>query len=685
VSWEPGQLDEVETVTITLQGIGTRGKEVDIEYPASMDWSLVQQDLGTRWDNLKTTAGDMWDSMNTLDQLAIITAPVPGLGDIVGVAADARMFIQEPESRTWINGALAGAGVVPLIPAASVAGNVADLGRKVLGKPVQRPVIDAWHGTPHQFPAERLVRNASDGTTRYIEGTVGQLPDVPDGFDLVEDFPQGRMRMDKLGTGEGAQAYGHGLYNADAEEVGRMYQENLSVGTGKQRALNYLGERGIPNKNYEANLFADILIKNDGDIGGALKEFDSYARGFEGGDKTTLSDFSRAVRERLGDSGKYDVTPNQGNLYRTQIDVDPDTLLDWDKPLSEQSEYVKNSLRNRMDGPDNYLTDQGSISNPSGKQIYEGFGFDTDVFSGKNSEVASNELREAGIPGIRYLDGDSRSIGGGTSNYVIFDDSLISIADDLDMSQQARMARAEGMGFDKDVYHATQQDITEMVPGYDDGLVFTTPNPDMANDWLGKGRYRGRIGAEDEIESIRKAQSNQRREFYDFGRLDEIEKRVGTQSEEWVKAYDEMAEAAKVARDKDVPADSLYGAIYPLKTSVKNTFDPRTGFNEVVDLLEPDVISSGIHKEGNWIVYEKPEIVERLRSLGYDSMLLKESAAKGAAHETLAIFDPKNIRSVNAAFDPAKKDSSNLLAEVLGGAVLTGAVASERDKRKNEL
>ena len=39
----------------------------------------------------------------------------------------------------------------------------------------------------------------------------------------------------------------------------------------------------------------------------------------------------------------------------------------------------------------------------------------------------SEALREAGIPGIRYLDAGSRGSGQGTSNYALFDDSLAKI------------------------------------------------------------------------------------------------------------------------------------------------------------------------------------------------------------------------------------------------------------------
>jgi len=41
--------------------------------------------------------------------------------------------------------------------------------------------------------------------------------------------------------------------------------------------------------------------------------------------------------------------------------------------------------------------------------------------------ASSRMLREAGIPGIKYLDQGSRSAGEGSRNYVVFDDSIINI------------------------------------------------------------------------------------------------------------------------------------------------------------------------------------------------------------------------------------------------------------------
>ena len=44
-----------------------------------------------------------------------------------------------------------------------------------------------------------------------------------------------------------------------------------------------------------------------------------------------------------------------------------------------------------------------------------------------SDKMASEELNELGITGIKYLDGSSRFAGTGTYNYVIFDDNAVEI------------------------------------------------------------------------------------------------------------------------------------------------------------------------------------------------------------------------------------------------------------------
>lgn len=56
-----------------------------------------------------------------LDTAALATSPVPILGDVLGLGADAYRFATDPESRNAPNYALAALGLLPFVPAAGAA------------------------------------------------------------------------------------------------------------------------------------------------------------------------------------------------------------------------------------------------------------------------------------------------------------------------------------------------------------------------------------------------------------------------------------------------------------------------------------------------------------------------------------------------------------------------------------
>jgi hypothetical protein len=169
--------------------------------------------------------------------------------------------------------------------------------------------LTAYHGTPHTFPAE-------------------------------PELPLGRFRAEKIGTGEGAQAYGYGMYFAESPGAAGYYKE-------------------LPGK---------------------------------------------------------DTKTNEGSLYKVDIpDVMVGNMLDWNKPLSQQPGMVKKVFEN---GWQHALYRQRSgrnVGDFTGADLVRSFGTDT-----RSSVMASEQLRQAGIPGIRYLDQTSRADGEGTRNIVVF-------------------------------------------------------------------------------------------------------------------------------------------------------------------------------------------------------------------------------------------------------------------------
>jgi hypothetical protein len=241
-----------------------------------------------------------------------------------------------------------------------------------------------------------------------------------------------RFSMDKIGTGEGAQAYGHGLYFADSEAVAKSY---------KQAGPEFM--RQVGNINDRMSQIAKELDQYR--IPGAYGKFKDQ-RGTE-----LYDEYTKLMESRS----------QLGRMYEVNIDANPDDFLDWDRPLSEQSPKVQEAVFNnyKVKGykgdrvPLREVMDQFAASgidpmkavepydvNRSGGFAWHGI-VDTKNADGAFGEhmadpspaiktgpkAAMETFREAGIPGIKYLDAGSRSAGDGSRNYVVFDDKLISI------------------------------------------------------------------------------------------------------------------------------------------------------------------------------------------------------------------------------------------------------------------
>lgn len=59
---------------------------------------------------------------------------------------------------------------------------------------------------------------------------------------------------------------------------------------------------------------------------------------------------------------------------------------------------------------------------------------------------------------------------------------------------------------------------------------------------------------------------------------------------------------------------------------------------------------------------------------GYDSVTFPDNLAMGDMTQSTVVFKPSNIRSVNAAFDPANRRSANILATAAGGTISLSAL-----------
>lgn len=290
--------------------------------------------------------------------------------------------------------------------------------------------LTVWHGSPHKF----------------------------DRFD-----------SSKIGTGEGAQAYGHGLYLAESPDVAAGYREALS----KTPNISYVTKSGseiVRGDKWHAADIANFMKERGIDPktpeGSEWLSSEIGAR-YMGGSDVTRADVMKMFRSGVNKKSEM------GALYKVDL---PDEviakMLDWDKPLSQQAPEVASALKSMVNDvtsggfdlsrgnrniskafnpttreqvlseiQQNYphlsIVD-GGLVDKSGHKIPEdaitewmqnkhGIGYqdagqlyrDLTHIVGSDAYVSS-VLRNNGIPGIRYLDGGSRGAGGGTSNFVIF-------------------------------------------------------------------------------------------------------------------------------------------------------------------------------------------------------------------------------------------------------------------------
>lgn len=209
----------------------------------------------------------------------------------------------------------------------------------------------------------------------------------------------------KIGTGEGAQAYGHGLYLAESPTVADSYAKEL----GDLEILHNGKTVGVFDKDPAANA-AHQIRATGGDIDKAIRRAQNLYTG----------SWRDNVVSEIQKLGPGNVTENvAGNLYKVDL---PDEaiakMLDWDKPLRNQSPELQNLAKQHG------VTDpNGEVGGVLGQGLYQALG------DGKASGLTAEKLRALGIPGIRYLDGGSRGAGQGTSNYVVFpgNESLLTI------------------------------------------------------------------------------------------------------------------------------------------------------------------------------------------------------------------------------------------------------------------
>ena len=202
-------------------------------------------------------------------------------------------------------------------------------------------MVEAWHGSPHKF----------------------------DRFD-----------SSKIGTGEGAQAFGHGLYFTDKEEIARHYARKM-----------------LPEPRYGEHYDADI------DEGYRVLDSSGKVAKDKNGERLVFSN-EKDAKDYIRD---YKM---KGNLYKVTINKGRDDVwLDWDKPVEDETiEKVVTAINKEKLGfaprDPNWTVEEFTdkiYAQPGEAKNNVLYHYLSERIAGSPKE-ASLFLKRAGIDGIRY-------------------------------------------------------------------------------------------------------------------------------------------------------------------------------------------------------------------------------------------------------------------------------------------
>lgn len=342
---------------------------------------------------------------------------------ILGLLADAMMgglaYMEDPrrtQQMRGVGGLLSDTGIAQTVERLAY-GEPLTKGKGFATRMKPETAAAAMTLAPEAVPIGRAAMAAARATKGLPVGNAIVYHGSPYRFD--------RFDPTKIGSGEGAQAYGYGHYVAQAEDVAKGYQK----ATSKDK---FISGQGFFDPSQLEHLNVKAVTRR-GDLDQAIAEARKYA--------TPDSDYPETAAKAARDLARLEalkasggMRPNEGAFYTIDL-PDPAIarMLDWDKPLSQQPDIVKSinpqslglTYKQLENGNHAFVNSEGKIiGNLQKGGTQESFtkNWTEDVLRGTGSDLyrqlgqgmeggpkVSSALREAGIPGIRYLDQGSRS------------------------------------------------------------------------------------------------------------------------------------------------------------------------------------------------------------------------------------------------------------------------------------
>jgi hypothetical protein len=272
-----------------------------------------------------------------------------------------------------------------------------------------------------------------------------------------------RFSLSKIGTGEGHQQFGYGLYFSDLEDIARFYRdalsdrqpislddldtdapaiiENINITRSNQPGMGFLKESD-PDFDEFIEMIEDSSVSRTSSpfSGSGFTDFEmkdgSVIRVSEGPDDALQETDPRVIIQALG-------APT-GKIYKVKINAIKDELIDQTKPLGKQPRNVMTALKQIGDtltlddvvniGFDPFELGEDQATARAKEKLLDPNSDVLEFLSTMQSirgsaNAGEKALADRGIKGMRYLTGAARQRRPikAEQNYVIFDDKIINI------------------------------------------------------------------------------------------------------------------------------------------------------------------------------------------------------------------------------------------------------------------
>ncbi len=235
------------------------------------------------------------------------------------------------------------------------------------------------------------------------------------------DFDE--FKLKKIGTGEGAQAYGYGLYFTESEDIARFYRDAVG-GRDSNRMAQFddIGQALKGKMSLTTDVINDIIDK-----------------------KIKVSSLPKGAQTSVRQILKRKQPPASKKMYKVGIEPKPEDMMDYQATFADQPKKVQDALKAVGYQVEKNLVGQKNPKSQIDLAMRRPMPMVLDslkgrimqditagkIEPGRADKILSEKLLEQGVPGIKYRAAGSRGASVDAAdaemNYVVFDDKMIKI------------------------------------------------------------------------------------------------------------------------------------------------------------------------------------------------------------------------------------------------------------------